>query len=132
MATEISVGIRTVDEQHDDLVAQVSQLMESARSVASGESFAPALDRLQQSVVSHFQCEEDFMLKHRFPGYERHKARHDAFVQSFLGLKSDLLARGGSEAVAERIERELGGWLVSHIQGFDTRMGEFLVSMGES
>lgn len=132
MSTEMSVGIRSVDEQHDDLLAQISQLMEQARTTASGESFAPALDRLQQSLVVHFKNEEDYMLKHHFTGYEKHKARHDAFVQSFAGVKAEILERGGSDAAAERVERDVGGWLVSHIQAFDSRLGEFLVTMSES
>jgi hemerythrin len=61
----------------------------------------------------------------RYPGYTRHKAQHDRFIEDLLALAEEHDERGAA-SVAPKLDEWLSGWLREHVARTDTELGRFL------
>jgi hemerythrin len=120
---KLAVGVAEIDRQHQELFRRADQLLEGIRA---GKEVSPHLDFLHEYAVKHFGAEEEWMRESRYPGYVRHQAEHDRFVEDLVAL-SDAYERDGAEAFREfHTDRWLATWLEDHLCVTDAELGQWL------
>ncbi len=124
----LSVGLATIDDQHKVLVNLINELHAAMRRRKSDAIMLDVVNRLKDYTVKHFGNEEELFKRHGYPERGEHEAVHRKFVQKVLEFESGL--KGGTAKVTMDIMRFLKDWLVSHIQGTDTKYAPFLKSKG--
>ena len=83
----LSLGIQSIDDQHKDLLFRMELLARTLNPKGSNkQQFDDMLQFLHEYVDRHFKDEEQLMEKASYPGYDEHKAMHDAFIQSLDNL----------------------------------------------
>ena len=122
--SEYSVGVGTIDAQHQTLFAMCREL-HAAVSTGRGEStMARLLDRLVHYTTTHFAHEERLMRLHDYPDFAKHKAEHEALTKRVLAFETEF--RAGKSAMAAKVLQFLAGWLDSHIKGSDLAFAPYL------
>ena len=74
-----------------------------------------AVEFLRDYADRHFRTEEAFMESHKFPGLERHKGLHGAFLEGLDMLNDELKLFGPSQHLADRALEVAQDWLLDHI-----------------
>jgi len=123
-----SVGLATIDKEHQKLVSLVNQLYSA---ILAGDATAEAskvLDGLAAYTISHFAAEEALMKRYNFPGYTQHKAEHDKLVEQVRQFQSDLKA--GKAKLSQELMSFLQTWLIGHILGVDKKYTTYLQAAG--
>src|SRR5579883_172590 len=119
-----SVGIGTIDAQHQNLFA-IARELHSAMSSGQGKAaLAKILDRLVQYTAAHFAHEERLMRLSDYPGLETHHAEHEALTQKVLELQREFAA--GRTSISVQVLQFLRTWLQQHIQHSDMEYAPYL------
>jgi len=114
---EYSVGIHSIDAQHQNLFATSRELY-SAMSTGQGKSaLARILDRLVQYTKVHFAHEERLMSANGYPDLARHQMEHAALTRQVVQFQQDFQA--GRAAMTVQLLHFLQNWLQHHIQESD-------------
>jgi len=121
---EFSVGIHTIDGQHQNLFRIAAELHEAMKAGKGRLAVGRILDRLIQYTSVHFAHEERLMQQCGYPGYPAHKAEHDALAQKVLALQKDYNER--QMTITIELLHFLKDWLEHHIQESDSRYSPFL------
>ena len=122
---KLSVGIGTIDTDHQKLVSMANELFEAMRNAKGKEALGRILDGLVGYTKTHFAREESYMGKHLYPAATGHKAEHAAFVKTVLDVQAKYHA-GETAVLSMQVLNFLRDWLVKHIQGSDRALGAFL------
>ena len=125
--TALSVGIAELDAQHQEMFRRAGRLLD-ALTPAAGIDVRPLIEALQGYAVEHFCVEEAWMRDARFPGYVRHKAEHDRFIEDLHALAREHESRGRAAFASLGAAKWLTQWLDEHVSGTDSEMGRFLAS----
>jgi hemerythrin-like metal-binding protein len=86
------------------------------------------LQKLDTYVKIHFTTEEEVMRIYGYGDYEEHKKMHIKFsekVAAFTNFYHD-----DKSFLFDSVYNYLKGWLITHIQGEDRKMGPFLNAKG--
>ena len=124
-----SVGHDDLDAQHRELFRRADEVIEGA---ARGDEveLGGLIEFLHEYAVAHFALEEDHMRATEFPGYLRHRAEHQRFLEDLLEL-ADEHERGGRDAgLAAKLSAWLAEWMQRHVEGVDTELGRHLARPG--
>ena len=117
----LSVGIAEIDGQHRKLLG----LMNGLEAALGHGRDAAALDRIARQMADyaryHFAAEERRMDYALYPDAAAHKAEH----AEFRAEAESLLAAGRPGPALDFLR----GWLLTHIQGTDRKLGAFLQGM---
>ncbi|HVP66330.1 MAG TPA: bacteriohemerythrin [Anaeromyxobacteraceae bacterium] len=124
----LAVGVKLVDEQHQELFRRVNALLDAMLQAKGKDEVAQVLAFLKDYVVEHFGAEQKLMAQYKYPGLAQHKAQHDAFVKTFLEAKAEFDEKGPSGGLAIRLNSYLGAWLRDHIGSSDRAMGQFVAA----
>ena len=85
-----SVGVRSLDAQHRQLIDVLNQLHQ-AMSTANSQQVLPALMRqLGQYATAHLQAEEQMLRAQGYPGFTQHKAQHDSYIAKVKDFQEQL------------------------------------------
>ncbi len=124
----LSVGVKSIDDQHKELVRMVNHLAEAMQKGKGQDVLGPIFDGLVRYTVSHFAHEEKLMSEHSYPGAIDHKHQHADLKAQAGALQQK--AKGGSPAVTMETLHFLKEWLLHHIKGTDKTFGAFLNTKG--
>jgi hemerythrin len=114
---EFSVGIGSVDAQHQTLFA-IGRELYAAMSAGQGRAVVgKILDRLVRYTTVHFAHEERLMHSHEYPNFAAHKAQHDALTRQVLKFQADF--DGGRASVTLQLLQFLKNWIEAHIKESD-------------
>ncbi len=127
---KLSVGVRLIDEQHQELFRRVNALLGAMEQNHGKEVVDKTLGFLAQYVKDHFGAEERLMAQYKYPDAATHKKQHADFVAAFLKLKAEFDARGATPTVSITLNKFVCQWLREHIGGSDTALGKFLKVAG--
>jgi hemerythrin len=113
-------GNSAVDRQHQRLFDLVNELHHGIIAGKGRESLGPALKALASYTLEHFATEEGFMRSTSYPGFPRHKAKHDQLAAQV----KDLMAQydGGALTLPGTLSKFLADWLTHHIKEEDMEM----------
>ena len=120
---KLSVGVDSIDSQHQALVGIVNRLNDAMCAGKSADVMGRLLDELITYTAGHFAHEESIMRKHAYPGFAAHKKQHDELVHTALDLQTKFKA--GQTRIGIEVMRFLRTWLSEHIQGTDRELGAF-------
>jgi len=123
-----SVSVSAFDTQHKRLFNLINDVHEAMAMGSGKERMGEILDELIDYTAKHFQEEETLMKSSGYEGYDDHKEKHAALVDSVLTFKSDF-DRGTAE-VDLKLMSFLKDWLSKHIMGTDMRYKKFFKKKG--
>ena len=119
-----TVNIEEIDAQHAELFRRAGELIMGIRRGAEG--LGRHIDFLHEYAVGHFGAEEEWMRQARYPGYVRHQAEHDRFVEDLVALSVEHARHGAAAFQTLHAERWLTEWLDQHVGGTDAEFARFV------
>lgn len=125
---DFSVGIPSIDEQHQELIALINGLNEARLKGFANEAVGPTLTRLLAYADRHFAYEEELFERTAFPLAQEHALEHQGFHQRILELQGQL-ARQVNPSALELMDFMIG-WLKQHMVGSDRKYTEHLKAAG--
>jgi len=126
----LSCHVAVVDTQHKKLVDMVNTLYDSMKGESTDAALLNIVDEMTKYTVYHFNTEEELMDQYDDPETEAHKNEHKDFIDKVAKVEADL--KNGSAVLSMDILNFLSGWLVTHINDTDKKMGTYLASKGAS
>jgi hemerythrin len=123
-----SVGVRSIDEQHQRLIALINELHDAMMANRGKDAVGPVLGRLAAYCEEHFSFEEKMLRDASYPGLPEHHQKH---VKMTLKVK-ELAAEVGSGKITVTLEvmTFLRNWLDKHILGTDKEYAPHLAGKG--
>jgi hemerythrin len=126
---DLAVGIDEIDAQHQELFRRAERFV-GGLSEPTRQDVGILLSYLRLYCVTHFGAEESWMRQVYYPGYDRHKAEHDGFIERILELTREHERRGGPGLEPLRVGAWLERWLETHVSGTDREFARFVMSHG--
>jgi len=123
---EYSVGIRSIDGQHQNLFRLAGELHSAMAGGQGKAAIFKTLGRLVQYTEVHFAQEERLMRLHDYPDLAAHKAQHDALARQVRQFQADFEA--GRVLVTIQLLQFLKNWLENHIKGSDQKYAPYLAA----
>jgi hemerythrin len=121
---EYSVGIGSIDGQHQNLFAMARELYSAMRVGQGKQAVGEILDRLVRYTTVHFGFEERLMEQHGYPGLPKHRAEHEELTRRVAEIQADYAA--GRVAINVQLLQFLRDWLEHHIKQSDSAYAPFL------
>lgn len=112
-----SIGMDLIDTQHKhlfDIGNQAYELLKNGLKIDKYDAIVLIIDDLRNYTKYHFKCEEDYMLKVNYCGYEDQKKEHISFIKKIDGIRLYNI----DENQQKYIEDLLGfifEWILEHI-----------------
>ncbi len=123
-----SVGIATIDRQHQQLLKMLEQLQEAMRGGKAKEVLGNILQQLTNYTRTHFATEETYFNRHDYPDAEVHKKQHAEFISKVQEFYSGFTS--GKVTLTVQVFNFLRDWVVRHIAESDKKYGPFLREKG--
>jgi hemerythrin len=127
---EFSVGIPSIDQQHQKLVKMLNDLYNAMQAGQGQAALGNTLIGLAQYCGTHFANEERLMREHNYPDFAAHKDIHEKMTAKVNALLQDVKA--GKVQTSVPVATFLKDWLTKHIQQTDMKYAPFLKSKGVS
>ena len=128
------LGVKLIDEQHEELFEKVSKFVEVVRKPIPWEekidNINETLDFMKNYVVIHFKDEEAFQKKIGYVGYEAHKKVHDEMVKFVLDTEAKYVSEGYNEQLMQQFAGKLLAWLINHVLSDDQKIATFAKEKG--
>jgi hemerythrin-like metal-binding protein len=118
---ELSVGDKTIDDDHRHLLALMNSLDDAIGESRGTDVLARILDDLIIYTDEHFKREEKAMQGIRFSGFSEHKHAHDRLTGEVVGLQRKFTS--GETKLTVEIMMFLFSWLFEHIMEADKQLG---------
>ncbi|WP_320052399.1 bacteriohemerythrin [uncultured Acetobacteroides sp.] len=124
---DYSVGIKTIDDQHKELIKYINQIYQSILDRNTKEVTIDVLGKLEDYAKFHFGFEEKIFSQIGYEFTEEHIAEHRAFTDKIKHFK-DGMAKGHD--VIFSITNYLRDWLRIHIQKEDRKYAPEFQKLG--
>ncbi len=125
---KMSVGIATIDKEHQGLFDIMNRLHEGMLAGRGNETLRPVLTELGQYTKVHFGNEEALLRSHGYSRLAEHLTLHQSFRSKVAELDAQIKA--GAVALSVATLNFLRDWLSKHILGIDMLYKDFLASKG--
>jgi len=122
---DLATGIREVDLQHEELLANVSALREAART-GNLELAEGVLAFLERHAAEHFATEERVMWGAGYPALDAHWSLHLAFATELARRKGEYAASRSRASLLLDLARWMDRWMEEHLLGADAEMARFI------
>ncbi|MDF2655537.1 MAG: hemerythrin-like protein [Bacillota bacterium] len=123
--SNLSVGVGSIDQQHQKLFDMANQLFEAGKNNKTKEFISQMLGFLDDYTKKHFKDEEAYMLSINYPDYEGQKKMHTDFIAALAKLKKEYDESGGNIIVILNANQMVVDWLLKHISVEDKKIGVF-------
>ncbi|MDR2210802.1 MAG: bacteriohemerythrin [Spirochaetaceae bacterium] len=123
-------GVRIVDARHKRLFEAINRLIDACEQGKGQEELTKSLAFLSNYTVKHFSEEEELQQKYGYSEYPAHRELHEGFKRTVKDFAAELDAKGPSEELINRLKKEVGGWLVTHVKVVDLKMAEIIKAHG--
>ena len=118
-----SIGIESIDTQHEKLFDLVNKLFDLEDNKNIKEEMRDILYAFRDYTIVHFKDEEEYMQSIGYPQYEEHRLMHEYIVDSLSQIintpASLSIIKTKMRVVAKRI-------LVDHIVDEDKKIAEYV------
>lgn len=118
------MDVPEIDLQHRQLVGLINELYEAMKEARGQAVLDHILDELQMYIQDHFETEEKYMRKHRYPEFETHREEHRSLGTQVIALQ-ELREQEGKISTPELMSF-LCTWLRDHLAGADKDFGNYL------
>lgn len=127
---EYSVNIKTIDDQHRELVNILNRLFVAVSKREGEKAIAGILDALVSYTQTHFALEERLMRQANYKDLEPHMAEHKKLLAQLDELAKKHMLE--DKPIYFEMLTFLKTWLKEHIQGVDTKYSAALQKSGFS
>ncbi len=117
---EFSVGVPSIDHEHQQLIELINQLNEMAQAGRGFDSAIEALGEINVQISAHFALEEKIMRDMRYDAYDDHKADHEELLDELREIMDEVDGDGGYDE--SRLGGELNRWFSEHFRTHDARL----------
>jgi hemerythrin len=135
---DYSVGVETMDQQHQKLIGLINQLHEALEEDGGQQTTTAAVDELD-TIISvldelvdyssyHLSTEEDYMREYAYPEYAEHRRTHGQFIDRIQTFKREF--DEGEALLSREIIDFLRDWWTQHILKVDKKYGPFFNEKG--
>ena len=121
-----SVGIEQFDNEHRKLVELINRMFVIVRDKDDISAVSDAVARLIDYTEFHFSSEETAMKEADFPGFKKHKQKHDHLTQEISVFQQKILSEESD--VGPEFYRFLRDWLLDHIMEEDKQYREYIIA----
>lgn len=129
-SSDYSVQIKTIDDQHQELVNILNRLFIAVSKREGDKAIAEILDALMSYTQTHFALEERLMRQAKYKDIESHMEEHRKLLEQLDKLcKKHLLEE---KPIYFEMLSFLKTWLKEHILGVDTKYSAALQQAGFS
>jgi len=125
-----NTGLRTIDDQHKNLVRLLNQLASHGALNSDVPTLNIIFDELANYAKYHFHAEEAIWHKYlpEDPREVMHKEEHDSFISTLHRLKNEEPTKS-VDRIVEEILIFLTRWLVSHILQEDMYLAKVVLAI---
>jgi hemerythrin-like metal-binding protein len=124
-----SVGVRELDQQHQQLFKLVNRLISAAGTISThSETISDILMEMTRYAQTHFKTEERLMKVYGYPGLGEQKIQHHDFRKKTTNLAK--ATTFGVEQIPEALLEYLADWLTHHILEDDMAYRSFFKDKG--
>jgi len=124
----LETGNPIIDSQHKELIKAINNLLTACQQGQAADKAGPTLDFLISYTKRHFADEEALQKKSNYPDLQNHRKLHESLLKTVADLSTDLKKSGPTPVIVNKLVRNVGDWLVSHIQKEDTKVAAHLKS----
>lgn len=127
-----SLGVVSIDEQHQRLVAmgkELQELVETREGDDIYDELISMLDGLKEYTRYHFDYEEEIMERLGFDGLDEHKKQHSDFIDKLENIDFDSVDEDQS-TFAKDLLRVVSVWIFKHIVGTDAKYKSAFMDAG--
>lgn len=117
---EFSVGVPSVDHEHQELVEFINSLHEAMQGKASYEDIVRALGDIYAQISAHFALEERIMREARYAEFAAHKQDHEVLLDELLDI-IDAVEEDGSYD-QQQLSQGLDRWFSDHFRTHDAKL----------
>jgi hemerythrin len=119
-----SVGIKTIDSQHQELVNIINRLFDAVTNHEADKVINSILDALMDYTKTHFALEELLMQRANYKDFVAHKREHEKLINELDRLVKQHMVE--EKPIYFQTLSFLKSWLRDHIMGVDTKYSEAL------
>lgn len=116
------LGDEQVDAQHHRMFEVLSNLVTACSEKNFIGNIKETLDFLVHYTIQHFNDEEALMLRYNFPGYKKHKLRHEQFKGTVSELVQRFEKSDSSSDLSSDLMKVVVRWLTNHIMQEDKKI----------
>lgn len=127
---DYSVNIKTIDNQHQELVNILNRLFVAVSKREGDRAIAGILDALVSYTQTHFALEERLMRQAKYKDLEPHIAEHRKLLAELDQLAKKHMLE--DKPIYFEMLTFLKTWLKEHIKGVDTKYSAALQEVGFS
>ncbi|WKY47356.1 bacteriohemerythrin [Eubacteriaceae bacterium ES3] len=120
---DLSVGVDSIDAQHQQLFKMADELFDAGKAGKSKEKVGELLTFLGNYTKQHFNDEEAYMKSINYPGLAEQQAAHKAFINELGKLQDEYNKSGSNISVIINANQMVVDWLTRHISGMDKKIG---------
>jgi hemerythrin-like metal-binding protein len=126
----LAVGVAKIDNQHRQLFDAVNSLIDAIDEGKGEEEVQKAVDFLVNYTATHFAEEEAIQQACGYPDFENHHKIHEAFKKLAIEMAGQMASFDADVYLIKEVKRRFGDWLVTHITGQDSRIGDHIRKTG--
>jgi hemerythrin-like metal-binding protein len=124
---QMSIGIKSIDEDHQNLLNLINSFEEVARrrTITDGEQeslMRTMLARLQSYAHDHFSREERLQMDAGYAGLEENQRDHIRLSNDLAVMVERFQSTTGDPLTKEELLEFLNRWLINHIIKVDLKM----------
>jgi hemerythrin-like metal-binding protein len=124
---KLSVGMKDIDEQHKHFIDLINKTKEAVDAHAPRNAQKKILDDLVGYGRYHFETEERYFAKFKYPYAQAHMAAHAELLEQVIVFYDRFEA---GEDVALELLDFLKGWLADHLKKHDMKYAEYFKKKG--
>lgn len=117
---EYSVGVESVDFEHQEMIRLINEIYEEMKSRKDPESMGQFMGDVHFAISAHFALEERLMREAQYPEYEAHKEDHEELLDRIRDMMDQFIA--DPESGFELLKEGLSDWFEKHFATFDARL----------
>lgn len=125
-SSDLKLGIPVIDRQHHQLVNKLEELLTVIHQGKDYKQIRGLAAFLQRYTLEHFQTEEGYMRKFKYPQVAEHTLTHNAFQDSVVKVKEFVQTHPTSQEAIQIVESTMLRWYVEHITSMDQEFARFL------
>lgn len=122
MNPEYIVGIKEIDDQHEEIDSLTEILCEAIKNKESGQQLHPLLVRFYELLDTHFKVEETIMRTLSYPAIDKHQSAHGHILRKIDNFRTAAL-QGGQIELDEIEARQI---LIFHVLEHDQPFAAFV------
>lgn len=120
-----NTGIRTLDDQHKQIVGLINLLLSKPDADVRSEVMSDALTRLTYYGRKHFEAEEQILEEHNYPELAQQKSEHKAYRIKIAQTCQETMLH--KDSAPKELLQFIRNWWSHHILESDMKYKSFLL-----